>query len=865
MRILSVAALLALLSSGAAAQRPINEYRGVAESGLQLRKLATTANVLVIGAHPDDEDTQLLSYLSLGHGAAVSYLSLTRGEGGQNSIGGELGPALGVLRTSELLAARDVDRSDQYFTRAYDFGFSKTAEETFMHWPRDSILKDVVAVVRRVRPDVIIAIFSGTARDGHGQHQVSGMLAREAFAAAADPNRFPEQLLAGLRPHRASKLVQATGYRQAEPTQRFNTGELDPLFGRSYAQLAAVSRSRHRSQDMGQAEALGPRVTSVRVIESHVPVADSTIFAGIDTLLSSRAAAARENASVRLVLERYDSAVARAKRGLNAYSSSAAADLIAPLYRELVGVIDGIRDVELRVAVERKVAQLPPAILQLSGIVIDAVADVERIVPGSINTVDVTAWSAEGANILKLEPLLPAGWNMERVDSAAQTDTAMHKLNAGEILTRRFRVSVPRDAIITQPYFLVRPRPGDYYAWPSDSVAGLPFQHAPLRAVAVIGQRAATVEHVIPVTKRIVDPRQGELRRATHVAPAFAVRAEPPTLVITLASLASGSRKAIDAVAEVLSNGAGGTVTVSPQLPAGWSAAPAQVTIALSGRGQPAVARFAITPARSTDAGAYQIRFIATDSTGRAYDMTQRAVDYPHVTNRVLYEPALQQVTVLDAKFLRGVRVGYVIGVDPQVPQVLEQLGILVERLGPSALANAELGIYDAVVIGSRAYEVRPDLVANNSRVLDYGRKGGNVIVLYQQYEFIQGRFAPYELTLARPHTRITDENAPVTLLDSAAAIFTRPNRITARDFQNWVQERALYMPGSWAAEYKPMLEMSDSGEAPQRGAILVAPLGRGLYTYTGIAFFRQIPAGVPGALRLFINLLSQGIKDAAL
>lgn len=865
MRILNVAALLCVISSTASAQLPTDEYRGITESGLLLRKLATTASVLVIGAHPDDEDNQLLSYLSLGHGASVAYLSLTRGEGGQNSIGGELGPALGVLRTSELLSARKVDRSDQYFTRAYDFGFSKTAEETFKHWPRDSILKDVVAVVRRVRPDVIVAIFSGTPRDGHGQHQVSGILAREAFVAAADPARFPEQIRAGLRAHRAFKLVQATGYRQAEPTQRFNTGELDVLFGRSYAQLASVSRSRHRSQDMGQAEALGPRSTSIRVIESRVPVGDSTIFAGIDTLLSSRAAVAREDASVRLVLERYDSAVARAKRELSAYSSSSAADEIGPTYRELVGVIDGIKDAELRFAVERKVAQLAPAILQLSGIVIDAVTDVERIVPGSSITMDVTVWSAEGANVLKLEPLLPAGWHAERVDSAARTDTAMHNLDDGELLTRRFRVRVPRDAVIAQPYFLARPRPGDYYAWPSaDSVAGLPFQHAALRAVAVVGQRAAVVEHVVRATRRIVDPRQGELRRMPYVAPAFAMRAEPATLVITLASLASGSRKSIEAVAEVLSNGSGGTVTVRPQLPAGWSAAPAQAALVLSGRGQTGSAKFAITPRRGVAAGTYEIRFSATDSTGRTYDLTQRVVDYAHVTNRVLYEPAVQHVTVLDAKFVRGMRIGYVVGVDPQVPQVLEQMGVLVERLSPPALAHADLGIYDAVVIGSRAYEVRPDLVANNRRVLDYGRKGGNVIVLYQQYEFIQGKFAPYDLTLARPHTRITDENAPVTMLDPAAPLFSRPNRLTARDFENWVQERALYMPNTWAAEYQPMLELSDPGEAAQRGAILVAPLGRGLYTYTGIAFFRQIPAGVPGALRLFINLLSQGIKDAA-
>lgn len=787
--------LFLLLARTAFAQLPNQEYRGVTETGLLERKLGGQPSVLVIGAHPDDEDSQLLAYLSLARGAHVSYLSLTRGEGGQNSIGNELGPALGILRTGELLAARSVDRSDQYFTRAYDFGFSKNAEETFQHWPRDSILFDVVAVVRRVRPDVIVAIFSGTPRDGHGHHQVSGILAREAFVAAADPTRFPEQIRAGLMPHKAQKLVQATGYRQAEPTEIFQTGVVDPLFGRSFAQIGAVSRSRHRSQDMGQAEPLGPRSTSIRVIEAEGSgAADSLIFAGLrPTVIPDREQRLRQDAEV-----------------------------------------------------------------QAAGVVIDAVVDRELLIPGSTIGLQVQVWNAgnRDVHVFKVLPNLPARWVVETGDTSGAA------IDADTIRTWNFRIRLPEDAQISQPYFLRQPRTGDTYSWPAlDPVAGLPFEPAPITATVDMSIGTVRLQRAVTPTFRLVDRRQGETRRIIHVVPAYAIRPEPATAVITMAALASG-RRSLEVSAEILSNGDSGTLVVRPELPPGWRAMPQQMNVRLSGPGDVAHVKFGIEPARAVRAGQYELRFAATDGKGRTYGLTQRTVDYPHVENRVLFEPAAQNITVLDARFARGIRVGYIVGMDPQVPPVLEQLGVLVERLGAAQLASADLGIYDAVVIGSRAYEMRPDLVANNARVLDYARRGGNVISLYQQYEFIESKFAPYKLSLARPHTRITDESSPVIVLDTAARAMRAPNRITQRDFMGWVQERALYMPNTWAPEYKPLLEMSDPGEASQRGAILVAPLGKGLYTYTGLAFFRQIPAGVPGALRLFINLLSMGIKD---
>jgi hypothetical protein len=485
------------------------------------------------------------------------------------------------------------------------------------------------------------------------------------------------------------------------------------------------------------------------------------------------------------------------------------------------------------------------------------------VVPGSDVMLDVTVWNAsdQPINVIRVEPALPQGWRFVSAD----TVTVSSGLLPGQIATRRFRVSVPLNAVISQPYFLAQPRPGEYYAWPSGSdYAGLPFARSPIHASALIEMRGIQVPHVVAATQRIVDRRQGELRRAVNVTPAFVLQAEPAQAVLTLASLAASAKRSVDATVGVASNGSGGTVTVRAVVPGGWRASPEAATLVLKASGETQSARFVIEPPRNTAPGRYAIRFEARDSAGRVYDLAQRVIDYSHITNRVMYEPAVTNVTVLDATFARGMRIGYVIGVDAPVAQVLEQVGMTVELLDETRLAG-DLTAYDAIVIGSRAYEVRPDLIANNTRVLDYARKGGHVLVLYQQYEFIQGGYAPFALTLNRPHDRITDENAAVRILDAASPVWNRPNRITPRDFEGWVQERSLYMPRTWADAYTPLIEMNDPGEPAQRGAILTAPLGDGRYTYTGLALLRQIPAGVPGALRLFINLLSMGVRDGAL
>ncbi|MFL5382202.1 MAG: PIG-L family deacetylase [Longimicrobiaceae bacterium] len=848
LRPLAAAALLALALIPAtpapplAAQEAIGEYRGAAALGLALRRLGTTRRVLMVGAHPDDENTALLAALALEDGADVAYLSLTRGDGGQNGIGPELGEALGVLRTEELLAARRVDGARQFFGRAYDFGFSKSADEAFRHWPRRELLADAVGVIRLWRPDVVIAVFSGTPRDGHGQHQVSAIIAREAFDAAGDSTAFPEQLRAGLAPFRPRKFYRSFFAPNDSATVRIAAGGLDPLVGRSPYQLAAASRSRHRSQDMGAPESAGPRFGYL-VRRVPAPAAEPSIWAGLDTTLSARDP--RFAAYDRTVAEIRASASVLDPGALVERLSAAAALLAAP------GGSDDVR----RAAAD-ELGDVRRALALAAGIELDAVADAQRIVPGQEFGVEVSLWNGgtRAVSVDALEPLLPAGWTATRVDSAASTE-----VEGGAVLRRRYRVRVPADAAPTEPYFLRQPRDGDLYRWPDDwSVRARPFEPAPVRAAARVRVAGAGLPLEREATFRMVDPRQGELRRPVLVVPAVSVLLEPETSVLPTGRAPRPLRFRLRLTAA-------GPRPVSGAwrlaLPAGWRAEPDGGRMTLAPGEPRGLEVSVIAPAGVRPAG-FPVSAVFTADGGERYTRGLQLVDYPHIRARPIYHDAASTVRAFDVRVPAGLKVGYVTGAGEEGPGILSQLGITPAVLTADSLAGANLSRYDVIVTGIRAYEVRPDLAASNARLLEYVRNGGTLIVQYNKYEMVQGGFNPFSLTLASPHDRVTDEAAPVRVLQPASPVFTWPNRIGDADWEGWEQERGLYFAHTWAPEYTPLLEMHDPGEAPLRGGLLLAKYGRGTYVYTGLAFFRQLPAGVPGAWRLFANLLALGSKQ---
>ncbi|HEX2716316.1 MAG TPA: PIG-L family deacetylase [Gemmatimonadaceae bacterium] len=801
--------------------------------------LPNTMRVLLIGAHPDDEDTQLIAWLSRGRHVETAYLSLTRGDGGQNLIGNELGEALGVIRTEELLAARRVDGAKQFFARAYDFGFSKSAEEAFAHWPHDTLLADVVTVVRQFRPHVIVAVFSGTPRDGHGQHQVSGIVAREAYDLAGDATKFPARRTAGAPPWQPLKFYRAARFNPDGSTLRFNVGEYSPLLGRSYAEIAGESRSQHKSQAFGALQRKGViwdyvRREATRVMAPADPRAERSMFDGIDTtwgrfaridgageippLIDSVQAAVRRE-DPRLTTQLLVRLGRRAKRlaPIQASSQEEGSDLFATAG-----------------SLARRAEQ---AAVLAAGIAIEATVEREVFAAGDTVRVSVAVFNRGIDTIAVVGGRGPQSPNFRPVDSDMPHEGRAPFLRILPDSVGRYliRISAERP---TLPFWLDAPRSGDMFARATgqqDTTVGL---FAALR----LGGGVVTV--ALPVVYRYADPVRGEIQHPVAVVPAVSVALEhaigyarvgAPIDRVVRAELRSG-RNAEQRVA------------VRVRTPAGVTAAPvADVVLPPLGR------RTVDIALRGQLAeGTHQIEVVA-EANGQQFRSGYTEIDYEHIRPNRIYRDATLTIRSV-AVSVPQVAVGYVQGVSDNVLPSLRELGVNVVAIDPATLGSADLSRFGTIVVGPRAYESSDALVANNARLLDYVRDGGRLVVQYGQYEMTQPGMMPYPITIARPHDRVTDENAPVSMI--GGQVLAAPNRIGAKDWEGWVQERSLYMPRGFDPRYVPSLEMHDPGEPENRGALLVARYGEGTYVYTTLAIFRQLPAGVPGAARLFLNML---------
>ena len=812
------AVLLGAAGAGRAQQLGPVGTGGVAALANALEQLGSVKRVLVIGAHPDDEDTQLLTWLSRGLGAQAAYLALNRGEGGQNLIGPELGPELGIIRSEELLAARSVDGARQFFTRAYDFGFSKSADESFRFWPRDSVLHDVLGVIRRFRPQVIVSVFSGTPRDGHGQHQVAGIIARVAYDALRDSTWGPV------------KFYRSAFFDTASTTLTIPTGAVDPVLGQSYYQIAMAGRSRHRSQDMGQLQRLGPAQTRLSLADSKVGAAGG-IFDGVDTVWHGR--------------ERFRALIDSARALLNPYAPDALVPYLARASAAL-----GPEDTEQR-------AILDGALANAAGLVVDGTADDAIVIPGERVQVEVTLWNAGAAPVpvSGVDIQAPEGWRVDRIDPATGT------VAPNTVLVRRFAVTVAPDAPRSQPYFLRRPQLGALYDWtgiPAD-VRGLPFEPPALQARVHATVGGAPITLTREIVYRYRDQANGEIRRPIFVTGDFDVEVMP-TMLVWPVDGATGAERAVTVSVTNRIRGSA-TAVVRLAVPPGWAPVPPE-TVAFSREDESRSVTFTIRLPPNPATGSFTLRATATGTDGFTSRDALTIIDYPHIRPRPSVHPSTVEIRVAKILLPGLARVGYVRGAADRVPEALAEVGVPVVLLDADSLAHGDLSRYDAIVIGSRAYETDPALVASNGRLLDYARGGGLLLVQYQQYPFIQGGYAPYRLSIAQPHDRVTDETAPMTPLVPGSPVFHSPNDITADDWSGWVQERGLYFAHDWDSTYVPVLESHDSGGPPLEGGLLVAPLGRGTYVYTGLSFFRQLPAGVVGAYRLFANLLGLKAKN---
>ncbi|HZP62662.1 MAG TPA: PIG-L family deacetylase [Terriglobales bacterium] len=863
-------------ASPASPAEPLPQDTGIGGLKQMLVRLHTTARLMQTVAHPDDEDGGLLTLESRGKGVDVLLLTLNRGEGGQNKIGSNLFDVLGVLRTLELTQSDRYYGVQQRFTRVADFGYSKTPEETFQKWQGHEIpLGDMVRVIRTFRPDVLVARFSGTDRDGHGHHQASNLLTREAFRAAADPNRFPEQIKEGLQPWQPKKLYTgnvcpwgAKTCPDEDYTVRYNTGQNDPLLGMSYIQFAMAGLKHQLSQGAGGwTIEPGDRFAFYKLADSVVPSAkddkghEKDFFDGIDTSLPALTALVDDEISkvpfLRSDLTEMQTRVDEATKAADKDAKAAADPLLAGLEitRKTIDAVqksslsDRPKD-EVLTELRTKEKEFEKAANLASGVEVHAAVDAPvaanaddafMAVPGQSFDLNVHLASAAKVDVTKVDLEVPDEWKYKEIS----------KDDSGSV---SFRVTVPENAQYTRPYWHRNdPERDALNTIDEPQYVTLPFPPPPIHARVTYklnGKQA--VASAVPMVK-YKDASGAELERALAVAPAYSVMLEPGQLVIPTRGDAMCRVKV--AVTTNLQKGGDGKLYL--EVPEGWRSEPASLPLQFTERAEKREAEFSVFHDGMKE-GPTQIRAVF-ESGHKKYGEGYSVVTREDLDTFYYYQPAVQHVSIVDVNVPENLRVGYIMGAGDDIPTVLKQIGMNVTMIPAEKLGSENLSQYDTVVLGIRANDTQKEIAENHQKLLDYVSSGGTLVMQYNTSvsDFNKDDLTPYHAQLSR--SRVSVEEAPVQVLAPASPIFHYPNQITQRDFENWVQERGLYFMDQWDDHFTPLLASHDPGESEQKGGLLLAHYGKGTYIYTGYAFFRQLPAGVPGPIRLYVNLLSAG------
>jgi LmbE family N-acetylglucosaminyl deacetylase len=887
-RITAIAILLLLLHSSLPAQlrvKPVGELPSDASLRLALRQLKSVGSFMQTTAHPDDEDNPLLAMMSHGRGMRTTLVTATRGDGGQNEIGPEIFQALGMLRTEELLAVHRFDGAEQYFTRAIDFGFSFSIDETIEKWGHDEILGDFVRHIRTIRPDVIAGFLCG-GQGGGQHHQASARLTVEAFRAAADPARYPEQIRDGLRPWQARRVFCTEAFlgpgqtgtaAMSRDLLRVSPNEFDPVLGRTYNELGLEARSMHKCQGTSQLLLL-PGASFARVYRlrdtaiGEQGVAPKDMFDGIDTSVLGLAAFAGETAPAGLLssLKTVTASVEMASQALDAKGPAAAAPHLATglaAIRELrsrlvsLDLSDAARyEIDFRLAPKER--QFEDALVLTHGIRIEALADDGAVVPGQSIGVSVAA-ANNGASDVSVKAIQFAGLEGEPAGCAGG-------IAGGSALTCAASLRVGK-APVSTPYWTPRTDAARYDFEPGVPF-GVPFRPTPFRVTIDMSIGGADVSIERPIEYRYSDLFAGEKRMELQVVPPLDVRVSPGIAVVPF----SGAPRRVGGVAvarptvhartvEVtVSNSQKGALTARAalQVPDGWRVTPTSVPVNFRRENEDATVQFTITPPAGTKPGEYVVGAEVTADPEVTSSTGYQVVEYPHIRRRHVVEPAQTRVKVIDVKIAPGLRVGYVMGVGDEVPAAIDQLGADVHLIDPAEMASGELSKYNVIVTGVRAYERRPDLRANNDRLLRYVENGGTLIVQYNKQEFNQAQYGPYPVTTSTD--RVTDENAPIDILVPGHPVFNTPNKIGPEAWAGWVQERGTYFLGERDAHYVDLLRSSDPfpyNAGAKTGALVEARYGKGKWIYVGLGLWRQLPAGTDGAYQLLANLLSLGKK----
>jgi len=829
--LLTIASSIALWRLTAAAEEApplFPEPMSGSEIQLALQKLDVLGRVLYLAAHPDDENTSLIALWSNGTLYETAYLSVTRGDGGQNLIGPELREKLGVIRTEELLAARRIDHGQQFFSRAVDFGFSKTSGETLRIWDHDKILADVVWIIRKFRPDVVVTRFSPEDQLTHGHHTASAILAQEAFPAAGDARRFPEQLsLAKIwQPRRlvwnTSPFFFSNRNLPFDPAglTTLEAGGFNPLLGKAYTEIAAASVSMHKSQGVGSPARRGARKEYFKSLAGE-PMTDG-LFAGVDSTWSripgSEAAAAR----IREAIARFR-------------STDPAASI--PSLLEARRALEQLKDDDW---VPQKKRELDQIIAACLGLHIESSTMAASVIPGQTLPVKVEAINRSNVSIVLHEVRFPLSNENMTIDAPLSRD---------ELVAKEFSPKIPDATAYSQPYWLRQPGTLGTFAVDDQKLIGLPENPPHFPAEVVLTVDGQNLRYTLDTKYRTVDPVAGELRHALVIAPpAFANFGE--------AVLVFPDAESKPVQVRVTATAAAVKGQLKLKAPAGWSIEPAAIPLDLKGADAEANATFTVKPPNQS--GEAQLTAVVSID-GRDYSFSRVRISYPHIGVHILMPPAECRMVRADIQ-KKGQLIGYISGAGDDIPQALEQIGYTVKMLGEADINASNLRRFSAVVLGIRAYNTQDRITTFLPQLFDYVKEGGVVISQYNTTADLKTKeFGPYPLEISRD--RVTDENAEVRILAPDHPVMNLPNKITPKDFEGWVQERGLYFSSKWDAAWTPILSCNDPKEKPLDGGLLIAKSGKGYFVYTGYSWFRQLPAGVPGAYRIFANMVSLGDK----
>ncbi len=804
---------------------------------LNLNKLNVLGSVLYVAAHPDDENTLLLAYLAKERLVRTGYLSMTRGDGGQNLIGPEQGENIGIIRTQELLAARRVDGPDQFFSRAYDFGFSKSTDEAVRTWGQEKALADVVWMIRKYQPDVILTRFPPDARAGHGHHSASAFLAEQAFKISNDPTKFPEQL-AYVKPWQAKRImwnmfIPGAFLSNKKPEEAGNlvgieTGVFNPLLGRSYGEIAAESRSQHQSQGFGAPSSRGAKMDYF-LLKDGDP-AEKDPLDGVDLSWKRVPNSDAVQAQVNQVI-----------RAFKPDQPDASVPALVQLYNA-IGTLD-----TTNVYVKAKRKDVETLIQACLGLWVESNPGSYAATPGE--TIKVTSNIVSRAST----PV-----QLVRIRYSTGKDSTLNlALKPNGVVLLPTQLTIPKTAKISQPYWLEKPIDKGIFQVDNQQLIGLPENPPAVTASFTVEIAGQPFTFTRPVVYKSTDPVEGETYRPFIIQPDVTANLAERVFIF-----ATNAPKTGDVVLTAGRANVSGTLKLD--VPAGWQVKPASVPFSLANKGDEQRVSFTLTPTAQAQDG--KIRMVMTTSDG-TFTTGLREIAYKHIPTQTLFPPADAKLVKLDVK-VTAKNIGYIVGAGDEVPAALQQLGGRVTLLGPAELAGNLAG-YDAIITGVRAYNTNDWLARYQPKLMDYVKNGGTMIVQYvtPASSFLRTdpplpQLGPYPFTINRD--RVTEEDASMTFINPQSRLLNYPNKISEADFSGWIQERGIYFAQEWDKAYQPIFAAHDQNETAKQGSLLYAPYGKGHFMYTGLVFFRELPAGVPGAYRLFANMISVGDDPAS-